>query len=150
MQCVERGILLKTLFDSYVRLADLIFTESMSLRRQMAANFASVFEKQLKLHEADLERQMKITVEREKQIEQMKDTVVAAERRAEQVRNTNKKVLKVALRNQKMYEAELRNAHALDKQVKFLEERVMKMQESLDPGKLDIAHKDMKRQLERI
>ena len=40
MQCVERGILLKSIFDSYVRLIDFIFLDSFSQRRLMAKAFA--------------------------------------------------------------------------------------------------------------
>jgi len=49
--------LLKTIFDSYVRLTDLLFSENLSLRRNMAAKFATVFESQLEMHENDLKRQ---------------------------------------------------------------------------------------------
>ena len=30
VQCIERGILLKTVFDSYVRMVDLIFADSVA------------------------------------------------------------------------------------------------------------------------
>jgi len=40
VQCVERGILLKSIFDSYVRLIDFIFLDSFSQRRLMAKAFA--------------------------------------------------------------------------------------------------------------
>lgn len=30
VQCIERGILLKTIFDSYVRMVDLIFVDSVA------------------------------------------------------------------------------------------------------------------------
>ena len=30
VQCIERGILLKTVFDSYVRMVDLIFEDSVA------------------------------------------------------------------------------------------------------------------------
>ena len=40
VQCVERGVLLKSIFDSYVRLIDFIFQDSFHQRRMMAKAFA--------------------------------------------------------------------------------------------------------------
>ena len=100
VQCVERGILLKTIFDSYVRLVDLIYSESLNMRRVLAHKFAAIFEKSLQMHQADLERQMKITVERDKQIDDLRAQLAAAEHRERGLRATNKKVVKIAVRNQ--------------------------------------------------
>ena len=36
VHCIERGILLKSIFDSYVRLIDFIFQDSFNQRRIMA------------------------------------------------------------------------------------------------------------------
>ena len=47
VQCVERGILLKTIFDSYVSMVDLIFEDSLAQRKQLASNFAVVCERQV-------------------------------------------------------------------------------------------------------
>ena len=47
VQCIERGILLKTIFDSYVRMVDLIFVDSVAQRKMLAQRFASVCEKQV-------------------------------------------------------------------------------------------------------
>jgi hypothetical protein len=58
---VERGILLKSVFDSYVRLVDLVYNESLNMRRILASKFATVFEKQIKMHEKELLDQFKIT-----------------------------------------------------------------------------------------
>ena len=54
MQCIERGLLLKAIFDSYVRLVDLLFRESASQRKETAQKFASLFEMQIKMHDKDL------------------------------------------------------------------------------------------------
>jgi len=37
--------MLKTIFDSYVRLVDLIYSESLNMRRVLAHKFAAIFEK---------------------------------------------------------------------------------------------------------
>ena len=47
VQCIERGILLKTVFDSYVRMVDLIFVDSVAQRKVLTQRFASVCEKQV-------------------------------------------------------------------------------------------------------
>ena len=47
VQCIERGILLKTVFDSYVRMVDLIFVDSVAQRKLLAQRFAVVCEKQV-------------------------------------------------------------------------------------------------------
>ena len=36
VQCIERGILLKTIFDSYVRMIDLVFEDSVFQRKVLA------------------------------------------------------------------------------------------------------------------
>lgn len=45
VQCVERGVLLKSIFDSYVRLIDFIFQDSFHQRRMMAKAFAKATQK---------------------------------------------------------------------------------------------------------
>lgn len=50
VQCIERGILLKTIFDSYVRMVDLIFVDSFAQRKLLAQKFAAVCEKQVFYH----------------------------------------------------------------------------------------------------
>ena len=47
VQCIERGILLKTIFDSYVRMVDLVFEDSMQQRKMLAQKFAHVCERQV-------------------------------------------------------------------------------------------------------
>ena len=45
VQCVERGVLLKSIFDSYVRLIDFTFQDSFHQRRMMAKAFAKATQK---------------------------------------------------------------------------------------------------------
>ena len=45
VQCVERGIILKAIFDSYLRMIDLIFQDGFVQRRQLAMKFAKATEK---------------------------------------------------------------------------------------------------------
>ena len=47
VQCVERGIVLKAIFDSYVRMIDLIFEDSIMQRKLLAQKFAAVCERQV-------------------------------------------------------------------------------------------------------
>jgi hypothetical protein len=70
---VERGILLKSVFDSYVRLVDLVYNESLNMRRILASKFATVFEKQIKMHEKELLDQFKITKIRDDEILKLKE-----------------------------------------------------------------------------
>jgi hypothetical protein len=70
---VERGILLKSVFDSYVRLVDLVYNESLNMRRILASKFATVFEKQIKMHEKELLDQFKITKMRDDEILKLKE-----------------------------------------------------------------------------
>jgi hypothetical protein len=99
VQCIERGILLKTIFDSYVRLADLIYSESLNLRRSLAKKFALIFEKQLKMQQTEIEKQIKVTIGKDKIIEELNHQLAAAEKREQGIRATNKKMVKIALRN---------------------------------------------------
>jgi hypothetical protein len=73
--------LLKTIFDSYVRLVDLIYSESLNLRRSLANKFALIFEKQLKMHQTELEKQIKVTFSRDKTIEELNLQLATAEKR---------------------------------------------------------------------
>jgi hypothetical protein len=70
---VERGILLKSVFDSYVRLVDLVYNESLNMRRILASKFATVFEKQIKMHEKELLDQFKITKMRDDETLKLKE-----------------------------------------------------------------------------
>lgn len=70
---MERGILLKSVFDSYVRLVDLVYNESLNMRRILASKFATVFEKQIKMHEKELLDQFKITKIRDDEILKLKE-----------------------------------------------------------------------------
>lgn len=70
---MERGILLKSVFDSYVRLVDLVYNESLNMRRILASKFATVFEKQIKMHEKELLDQFKITKMRDDEILKLKE-----------------------------------------------------------------------------
>lgn len=50
VQCVERGLLLKTIFDSYVKLIDLVFLDGFDQRAQLAKQFALAMEDQIEIH----------------------------------------------------------------------------------------------------
>jgi hypothetical protein len=55
VQCVERGIILKAIFDSYLRMIDLIFQDGFVQRRQLAMKFAKATEKQINMQDIQLE-----------------------------------------------------------------------------------------------
>jgi len=138
VQCIERGILLKTVFDSYVRLADLIYSESLNLRRALANKFALIFERQIKMQETEVEKQIKVTLGKDRVIEELKQQLAKAEQREIGLRATNKKMVKIAMRNQGLWEEEQKERAAFERQVKFLEDRIIKLQEQLDPSRLEM------------
>lgn len=56
MQCIERGMLLKSIFDSYVRMVDLIFADSLAQRKLLSHKFAQVYERQVFLHKEHIQQ----------------------------------------------------------------------------------------------
>ena len=72
VQCVERGILLKTVFDSYVKLIDMIFADGFHQRRRLAKRFALVTERQIDLQESAIQNKDKIIRQKEREIEELK------------------------------------------------------------------------------
>jgi len=55
------------------------------------------------MHEADLQRQMKITVDREKTIDDLQIQLAQALSREKGLRAQNKKVVKIAVRNEQLW-----------------------------------------------
>ena len=102
------------------------------------------------MHESALERQMKITVDRDRQIDNLKTKLIEAESRIAAMRQNHKKVAKTAYRNHCLWEEEQKNSAILEKQIRFLEDKYIKLQESVDPSRLEMMHKEMKRQMARI
>ena len=65
MQCIERGILLKTIFDSYVRMIDLVFEDSVFQRKVLAQKFADVCERQVFFQSEQIQKKDEIIAQKD-------------------------------------------------------------------------------------
>ena len=72
VQCVERGVLLKSIFDSYVRLIDFTFQDSFHQRRMMAKAFAKATQKQVELNDAAIALKQELVSQKNHEIENLK------------------------------------------------------------------------------
>ena len=63
---------------------------------------------------------------------------------------TNKKLSKMANKYQAMFEEEQKISMALGRQCKYLQSRLLRMQEQLDPSKVDVLLKEVKRNMSKI
>ena len=59
-------------------------------------------------------------------------------------------MVKIALRNEGLWEQEQKEKASFERQVHFLEERLIKLQEQLDPSRLDMLQKEIKRSMNKI
>lgn len=100
MQCIERGILLKTVFDSYVRMVDLIFQDSTAQRKLLAQKFATVCEKQVFYQSEQITSKEKVIEAKDRQIGELRRELELAEMRETALKTTNKKLTAISHRNQ--------------------------------------------------
>ena len=98
VQCIERGILLKTIFDSYVRMIDLVFIDSIIQRRSLTKTFATVCERQVSAQNEEIEQKARIIEEKDRQIEQLMLALDAAHQKKLALMTTNKKLTTMAMR----------------------------------------------------
>ena len=98
MQCIERGILLKTIFDSYVRMVDLIFVDSFSQRKILAQKFAAVFERQVYHQAEQLSQKDKIIEQKNDNVAELKLELEIAKDTEASLLLTNKKLSGIAQR----------------------------------------------------
>jgi hypothetical protein len=79
--CIERGILLKTVFDSYIRLIDLVFGDQFEHDYKNAKNTANQVKQILSGHRLKILKKNVILRERAKTISELQATVAEYENR---------------------------------------------------------------------
>lgn len=119
VQCIERGILLKTIFDSYVRMIDLVFIDSIIQRKSLAQTFATVCERQVFSQNEEIEQKARIIEEKDRQIEQLKLAIEKANQKELALMGTNKKLSAMAIRAQNRCEETSRINLTYERQVLF-------------------------------
>ena len=98
VQCIERGILLKTVFDSYVRMVDLIFVDSVAQRKLLAQRFAVVCEKQVFYQTEQIRKKDVVIDKKDEQIADLKLQLIQSAERENALKFTNKKLAKISHR----------------------------------------------------
>ena len=98
MQCIERGILLKTIFDSYVRMVDLIFADSVAQRKLLAQKFANVCERQVFFQTEQIRAKDQVIERKEKEIAMLREELEWAQERETSLKFTNKKLAAISNR----------------------------------------------------
>ena len=99
VQCIERGMLLKTIFDSYVRMVDLVFVDSVAQRKLLASKFATVFEKQVFYQKEQIAKKDDVLAEKDRYIEDINMENQINKQKILALQMTNKKLTAIAHRN---------------------------------------------------
>ena len=100
VQCIERGMLLKTIFDSYVRMVDLVFVDSVAQRKLLASKFATVFEKQVFYQKEQIAKKDAVLAEKDRFIEDINMENQINKQKILALQMTNKKLTAIAHRHQ--------------------------------------------------
>ena len=127
VQCVERGVLLKSIFDSYVRLIDFTFQDSFHQRRMMAKAFAKATQKQVELNDAAIALKQELVSQKNHEIENLKLELQHEKDIQHGLSITNKKLSKMANKNLNLYEEEQKTSLTLSRQCKYLQQRLQRM-----------------------
>ena len=104
----------------------------------------------MELNDAAIALKQQLVERKNEEIENLKLELIHEKDVQHGLNITNKKLSKMANKYQGMVEEEQKISLALGRQCKYLKERLVRLQEQVDPGKVDALLKDVKRNMAKI